>query len=244
MNHRIATLEAWKPVQAHVEKMRSGNQDITFAVRSSDTIVGFAGAAGHREGRVCCLNNPEEGNQLQPGEILVVVTTNIGLTPLFPRTAAIILSLLQPLHQPALDHFDQQSVRDDHRSQEEEVQGRQWRKAKRYGQRREREQHTEGDNQQDRDGQWQAGPAVQGISRRANDEEYQRLRRQRFHEPAHVEERLRGIEHLEHDEESQKTEDRAHRAEVSELRPQRLISTLQLVSVRSARRRDCHHECL
>ncbi len=107
MNHRIATLEAWKQIQAHVEEMHSGNQDITFAVRSSDTSVGFAGAAGHREGRVCYLNAPVEGNQLQPGENLVAVTTNIGWTPLFPQATAIILSSLQPSHQPALDHFDQ-----------------------------------------------------------------------------------------------------------------------------------------
>ena len=65
MNYRTATPEAWKQALAHVEKMRSGNQDITFAVRSSDTSVGFAGAAGHREGRVCCLNTTEEGNQFQ-----------------------------------------------------------------------------------------------------------------------------------------------------------------------------------
>ena len=108
MNHRIATPEAWKQVQAHVEKMRSGDQDITFAVRSSDTSVGFVRAAVHLEGRVCCLNTPEEGNQFQPGEILFAVTTNIGWTPLFPQAAAIILSSLQPSHQPALDHFDQQ----------------------------------------------------------------------------------------------------------------------------------------
>lgn len=94
--------QAWKQVQAHVEKMRSGDQDIAFAVRSSNTIVGFAGAAGHREGRVRCLNNPEAGNQLQPGEILVAVTTNIGWTSLFPRAAAIVTDVGAPLSHAAI----------------------------------------------------------------------------------------------------------------------------------------------
>ncbi len=59
-----------------------------FLISVSNTIVGFAGAAGHVEGRVRCLNTSEEGNQLQPGEVLVAVTTNIGWTPLFPRLDA------------------------------------------------------------------------------------------------------------------------------------------------------------
>jgi phosphohistidine swiveling domain-containing protein len=62
-----------------------------------DTIVGLAGSPGHVEGRVRCLNTPEEGNQLQPGEVLVAVTTNIGWTPLFPRAAAIITDVGAPL---------------------------------------------------------------------------------------------------------------------------------------------------
>lgn len=36
------------------------------------------------------LDSPEEGDQLQAGEILVAVTTNVGWTPLFPRAAAVV----------------------------------------------------------------------------------------------------------------------------------------------------------
>jgi len=64
---------------------------------AGETIVGMAGAAGQVEGRVRCLSTPEEGNQLERGEILVAVTTNIGWTPLFPRAAAIITDVGAPL---------------------------------------------------------------------------------------------------------------------------------------------------
>ncbi|MCK4472293.1 MAG: pyruvate, phosphate dikinase, partial [Anaerolineae bacterium] len=57
---------------------------------ASDTITGFAGAAGRVKGLVRRLDSVEEGDQLQPGEVLVTVTTNIGWTPLFPRAAAIV----------------------------------------------------------------------------------------------------------------------------------------------------------
>jgi len=71
-------------------------------VPASDTIEGFAGAAGLVEGRVRCLTTPEEGNQLQRGEILVAVTTNIGWTPLFPHVAAIITDIGAPLSHAAI----------------------------------------------------------------------------------------------------------------------------------------------
>ena len=60
---------------------------------ASDTIAGFAGAAGRVEGSVRVLDGPEQGDQLQPGEILVAVTTNIGWTPLFPRAAAVVMEV-------------------------------------------------------------------------------------------------------------------------------------------------------
>jgi pyruvate,water dikinase len=39
---------------------------------------------------------------LQPGEILVAVTTNVGWTPLFPRAAAIITDVGAPLSHAAI----------------------------------------------------------------------------------------------------------------------------------------------
>ncbi|MBO0778243.1 MAG: pyruvate, phosphate dikinase, partial [Ktedonobacteraceae bacterium] len=45
-----------------------------------DAITGFAGSAGIIEGRVRVISSPEQGGQLQPGEILVTTVTNIGWT--------------------------------------------------------------------------------------------------------------------------------------------------------------------
>jgi pyruvate,water dikinase len=55
-----------------------------------DVIKGSGGSMGRAEGHVRVLNSPEEGHKLQPGEILVATTTNIGWTLLFPRAAAIV----------------------------------------------------------------------------------------------------------------------------------------------------------
>lgn len=68
----------------------------------SDTIVGFAGAAGRVEGLVRRLDTAEEGGQFQPGEILVTTTTNVGWTPLFPRAAAIVTDVGAPLSHAAI----------------------------------------------------------------------------------------------------------------------------------------------
>ncbi len=68
----------------------------------SDAITGFAGAAGRVEGSVRRLDRAEEGDQLQPGEILVTTTTNVGWTPLFPRAAAIVTDVGAPLSHAAI----------------------------------------------------------------------------------------------------------------------------------------------
>jgi pyruvate,water dikinase len=69
---------------------------------TSNTISGFAGAAGRLEGRVRVLDGPDQGDQLQPGEILVAVTTNVGWTPIFPRAAAVITDVGAPLSHAAI----------------------------------------------------------------------------------------------------------------------------------------------
>jgi pyruvate,water dikinase len=68
----------------------------------TDTITGFAGAAGEVEGLARRLDSPEEGDQLQPGEILVTTTTNIGWTPLFPRAAAVVTDVGAPFSHAAI----------------------------------------------------------------------------------------------------------------------------------------------
>jgi len=83
---------------------RSDYYDSTMLVTTpdSETLKGFAGAAGRVEGSVRILTSPEEGEKLQSGEILVASTTNIGWTPLFPRAAAIITDIGAPLSHAAI----------------------------------------------------------------------------------------------------------------------------------------------
>jgi pyruvate,water dikinase len=68
----------------------------------TSTITGFAGTAGRVEGTVRVLTSPEEADQLEPGEILVAVTTNVGWTPVFPRVAAVITDVGAPLSHAAI----------------------------------------------------------------------------------------------------------------------------------------------
>jgi len=65
-------------------------------------IKGLPVSAGQAEGRVRILNSPEEGAQLQTGEILVAVTTNVGWTPIFPRAAAVVTDVGAPLSHAAI----------------------------------------------------------------------------------------------------------------------------------------------
>ena len=68
----------------------------------SSTIKGFAGGAGCAEGLVRRIDRPEDGARLQPDEILVTVTTNVGWTPLFPRLAAIVTDVGAALSHAAI----------------------------------------------------------------------------------------------------------------------------------------------
>ncbi|WP_410769796.1 PEP/pyruvate-binding domain-containing protein [Fontibacillus sp. BL9] len=67
-----------------------------------DSLKGFAGAAGRIKGNVRVLEHPDEGSQLQPGEILVASTLNIGWTLLFPKAAAIVTNIGAPLSHAAI----------------------------------------------------------------------------------------------------------------------------------------------
>lgn len=71
-------------------------------VFDSNHLTGFAGAMGRVEGLVRRLNTPEEGRQLQKGEILVTEQTNVGWTLLFPRAAAIVTDVGAPLSHAAI----------------------------------------------------------------------------------------------------------------------------------------------
>jgi pyruvate,water dikinase len=69
---------------------------------SAQVIKGMPGSAGSAEGRVRRIDSPEQGAQLQPGEILVASQTNVGWTPLFPRAAAIVTDVGAPLSHAAI----------------------------------------------------------------------------------------------------------------------------------------------
>jgi pyruvate,water dikinase len=83
---------------------RSDYYDRTLPVEvsASATLKGYPGAAGRVEGMVRLLLNPEEGETLRPGEIIVARTTNVGWTPLFPKAAAIITDVGAPLSHAAI----------------------------------------------------------------------------------------------------------------------------------------------
>jgi len=69
---------------------------------SGDAISGFPGAPGIVEGRARVVLTVEEGEQLQPGEILVTTLTNVGWTPLFPRASAIVTDVGAPLSHASI----------------------------------------------------------------------------------------------------------------------------------------------
>jgi pyruvate,water dikinase len=72
------------------------------ATATTDTLKGFGASAGCVEGVVRRIERVEDGGQIQPGEILVTVTTNVGWTPLFPRLAAIVTDVGAPLSHAAI----------------------------------------------------------------------------------------------------------------------------------------------
>src|SRR6185295_8537560 len=69
---------------------------------ANGAVSGFPGAAGVVEGMARVIGTPEQGNQLQAGEILVTTVTNVGWTPLFPRAAAIVTDVGAPLSHAAI----------------------------------------------------------------------------------------------------------------------------------------------
>jgi pyruvate,water dikinase len=75
---------------------------VPYQARQSDMIKGYPGSAGRVEGVVRYLTSPDNGHQLQEGEILLASTTNVGWTLLFPRAAAVITDIGAPLSHAAI----------------------------------------------------------------------------------------------------------------------------------------------
>ena len=74
----------------------------TVAPSIDNIIKGHPGSAGRVEGIVRRIDRPEEADQLQPGEILVTGSTNVGWTPLFPRLAAVVTDIGGALSHAAI----------------------------------------------------------------------------------------------------------------------------------------------
>jgi phosphohistidine swiveling domain-containing protein len=72
-------------------------------VPTADVLIrGQPGSAGKVEGIVQRIDSPYEGDRLQPGEILVASTTNVGWTPLFPRAGAVVTDVGGSLSHAAI----------------------------------------------------------------------------------------------------------------------------------------------
>jgi phosphohistidine swiveling domain-containing protein len=69
---------------------------------SENVIMGMPGSAGQVEGWVRRLDDPEQGERLQAGEVLVASQTNIGWTLFFPRAAAIVTDVGASLSHAAI----------------------------------------------------------------------------------------------------------------------------------------------
>ncbi len=81
------------------QERRSDVFDASGGTRTpaSSTVTGYPGAAGVVEGRARVIQTPDEGDQLQAGEVLVTSVTNVGWTPLFPRAVAVVTDVGAPL---------------------------------------------------------------------------------------------------------------------------------------------------
>ncbi len=69
---------------------------------SGDTLRGLPASGGVVEGRARVLRGPDNMGELMPGEILVVHTTDVGWTPLFPLAAGVVTELGGPLSHAAV----------------------------------------------------------------------------------------------------------------------------------------------
>jgi len=67
-----------------------------------NVIAGSPGAAGRVEGLVRRLDRADDGDQLQPGEVMVTMQTDVAWTLLFPRAAAVVTDVGAPLSHAAI----------------------------------------------------------------------------------------------------------------------------------------------
>ena len=73
-----------------------------YSAYKSKFIKGSPGSAGQVIGIARVVDNPEQGQMLQKGEILVTVQTDVAWTLLFPRAGAVITDVGAPLSHAAI----------------------------------------------------------------------------------------------------------------------------------------------
>jgi pyruvate,water dikinase len=81
---------------------RTPHQQAVARASGTNLITGSPGSAGRVEAMVRRLDRPEDGDQLQPGEVLVAKQTDIAWTLLFPRAAAVVTDVGAPLSHAAI----------------------------------------------------------------------------------------------------------------------------------------------
>ena len=69
---------------------------------AANIVIGSPGAAGRVEGVVRRLDTADDGDQLQPGEVMVTMQTDVAWTLLFPRAAAVVTDVGAPLSHAAI----------------------------------------------------------------------------------------------------------------------------------------------
>jgi phosphoenolpyruvate synthase/pyruvate phosphate dikinase len=69
---------------------------------NKSSITGSPGSVGQVEASVRRLDRPEDGDQLQAGEVLVTKQTDVAWTLLFPRAAAVVTDFGAPLSHAAI----------------------------------------------------------------------------------------------------------------------------------------------
>ncbi len=67
-----------------------------------DTLKGIGGSAGKISARACVMRGPEDFSRMQPGDVIVAVTTTPAWTPLFARAAAVVTDIGGPLSHSSI----------------------------------------------------------------------------------------------------------------------------------------------
>ena len=75
---------------------------VSAASAASSDVKGFPGAAGKVTGVVRVVTDADKIDEIEQGDILVTVSTNIGWTLVFPRVSAIVTDIGAPLSHAAI----------------------------------------------------------------------------------------------------------------------------------------------